>query len=106
MYARVMIGQVKPEKRSEADTAIRAYQDSIVPVARQQKGFKGALLLTNPHTGKAISITLWETESNMMENEMNGYCQEQIARIASVLAGPGIVDHYQLSVQAGAQLDQ
>ena len=105
MYARVMIGQVKPEKLGEADSAIRAYQDSIVPVARQQKGFKGALLLTNPHTGKAISITLWETESDMMESEANEYYLEQIARIASVLAGPGTVDHYQLSVQAGPQLD-
>jgi hypothetical protein len=104
MHARAMIGQVKPEKLSEMDSAIRTYQNSIMLAAQQQKGFKGAFLLTNPHTGKAISITLWETESDMMENEINGYCQEQIARIASVLAGPGIVDHYQLSVQVSAQL--
>jgi hypothetical protein len=35
----------------------------------------------------------------MMESETNEYFQEQIARIGSLLAGPGIVDHYQLTVQ-------
>jgi len=100
MHARVMIGQVKPEKLREKSGAIRAYQEAIVPAARQQKGFKDALLFMNPHTGKAISITLWETESDMIESEASAYYQEQIAKVASVLAGPGIVDHYQLNVQA------
>lgn len=101
MHARAMIGQVKPEKLGEMDRAIRTYQNSIVLAAQQQKGFKDALLLTNSHTGKAISITLWETESDMMASETNDYYQQQIEKIAWVLAGPGIVDHYLVSVQAG-----
>jgi hypothetical protein len=101
MNARAMIGQIKPEKLSEMDSAIHTYQNSIVLAAQQQKGFKGALLLTNPHTGKAISITLWETEIDMMESETNDYYQKQIEKIGWVLAGPGIVDHYLVSVQAG-----
>ena len=100
MHARVMIGQVKPAQLDEVDDVIRTYQESIVPTAQQQKGFTGALLFTNHHTGKAISITLWETEGEMQESEASDYYQEQIEKIASVLAGPGMVDHYQLSVQA------
>lgn len=100
IHVRAMIGQVKPEKLGQMDDAIRTYQESIVPAAQQQKGFKGALLLTNPHTGKAISITLWEMEGDMKASEVSEYYQEQIAKIASFLAGSGIVDHYQLSVQA------
>jgi hypothetical protein len=103
MHARAMIGQIKPEKLSEMDRAIRTYQNSIVLAAQQQKGFKDALLLTNSHTGKAISITLWETEIDMMGSETNDYYQQQIEKIAWVLAGPGIVDHYLVSVQAGQQ---
>ena len=99
MYARTMIGQINPAKRDELDEAIQTYQDSIVPAAQQQKGFKGAFLLTNSHTGKAVSITLWETEEDMIASETDPYCQEQIAKVGSVLAGPGMVDHYQLSVQ-------
>jgi heme-degrading monooxygenase HmoA len=94
-----MMGQVNPAKLAETADAIRTFQDAIVPAAQQQKGFKGSLLFTNPHTRKAISITLWETENDMMESETNEYFQEQIARIGSLLAGPGIVDHYQLTVQ-------
>ena len=100
MYARVMIGQVKPDQLGEAGDAIRTYEESIVPAAREQKGFKGTLLLTNPHTGKAISITLWETEDDMLVSEGGAYQQEQIAKIASFLAGPGIVDHYEVSIKA------
>jgi hypothetical protein len=105
MYARTMIGQVKPTKQDELVEAIRTYRDSIVAAAQQQKGYKGALLLTNPHTGKALSITLWETEEDMMASETDAYCQEQIAKVGSVLAGPGMVDHYQLSVQADWELE-
>jgi len=101
MHARAMIGQVKPEKFSEMDRAIGTYQNSIVLAAQQQQGFQGALLLTNAHTGKAISITLWETESDMLESETNDYYQKQIEKIAWGLAGPGILEHYLVSVQAG-----
>lgn len=103
MHARTMIGQIKPVNRDESDDAIRIYRDSIVSAAQQQKGFKGALLLTNAHTGKAISITLWETEVDMMESEADEYYQEQIEKIGSILAGPGIVEHYEVSVQADSQ---
>jgi heme-degrading monooxygenase HmoA len=95
-----MIGQIKSDQLGEADDAIRTYEESIVPAARQQKGFNGTLLLTNPHTGKAISITLWETEDDMMASEGSAYHQEQIAKIATFLAGQGTVDHYQVSIKA------
>lgn len=101
MYARVMIGQVKPNKRSELDSGVQTYGNSIVADAEQQTGFKGSLLLTNPHTGKAMSITLWETESDMLVSEAGEYFQKQVEKIGSMLAGPGIMDHFQLSAQAG-----
>jgi heme-degrading monooxygenase HmoA len=102
MHARVMIGQVKPNKLGELDNGINTYQNSVVPGIEQQKGFKGSFLFTNPHTGKAISITLWETEADMMDSEAGEYFQEQVEKIGSVLAGPGIMDHFQLSVQTGS----
>ena len=101
MYVRTMIGQIKPTQRDKMNEVIRIYHDSIVPTAQQQKGFKGAYLLTDSHTGKAVSITLWDTEDDMMESETNEYYQEQIAKIGWALTGPGLVDHYQLSVQTG-----
>jgi heme-degrading monooxygenase HmoA len=70
-----------------------------VPAAERQKGFKGVLLLTNPNTEKSIGITLWETEADMKAGEASGYYQEQVAKVASLLAGPPVLEHYEVSVR-------
>ena len=96
MYARVTTTQLQPGKTEEA---IRIYRDSVVPAAKQQQGFKGVFLLTDPNTGKGLSITLWETESEMGAGETSGYYQEQIAKFAPLLAGPPTREGYEVSVQ-------
>jgi len=96
MYARVTTTQTQPGKTEEA---IRIYRDSVVPAAKQQQGFKGVFLLTDPNTGKGLSITLWETEADMRAGETSGYYQEQIAKFAPVLAGPPTRESYEVSVQ-------
>ena len=53
MYARVTIGQFLPAK---ADDGIRIYRDSVVPAAKQQKGFKGFYVLTDRKTGKGSRL--------------------------------------------------
>jgi len=55
MKARIVSAQIRPGKTSEA---ITLYRDSVVPAAKQHKGFKAALLLTDPDVGKALAITL------------------------------------------------
>ena len=60
MYARVTTTQVRPGKMDEAISVIR---DSTYSAHRNRRGFKSAILLTNGTTGKALSITLWETEA-------------------------------------------
>jgi heme-degrading monooxygenase HmoA len=81
------------------EEAVGIYRDSVVPAAKQQKGFKGALLLTDPNTGKGISIALWETEADMQAGEASGYFQEQIAKFAAVFAAPPVTEHYEVSLQ-------
>ena len=96
MYARVTTTQVQPEKTEET---VSLFRDSVIPAAKQQQGFKGALLLTDPNTGKGVSITLWETEDNMRAGETSGYYQEQVAKFAQVFTGPPIREVYEVSVQ-------
>jgi len=97
MKARVVNVQVQPGKTFEA---VNIYRDSVVPASKKQKGFKGALLVTDPDTGKGLSITLWETEADMKAGESSGYYQEQIAKLAVVMAAPPAMQHYDVSVQA------
>ena len=95
MNARVVTIQLHPGKTEEA---VRIYRDSIVSAAKQQQGFKGALLLTDPTTGKGISISLWETEADLKAGETSGYYQEQIAKLGQVLAFPPTREGYEVNV--------
>jgi heme-degrading monooxygenase HmoA len=82
------------------DEAIAIYRDSVVPAAQQQKGSNGALLLTDPNTGKGLSISFWETEADMQAGEASGYYQEQLAKFKGIFTAPPVREQYEVSVQA------
>ena len=96
MHARAISGRVERDKR---DHTIDIFRDSIVPTAKKQKGFKGAYLLTDPGDGRFISITFWETETDMRASESSGYLKTQLGKIAAHFVGSPTVEHYQVSVQ-------
>jgi heme-degrading monooxygenase HmoA len=96
MNARIVLGQVQIDKNDEA---VGVYRESIVPAAKEQKGYKNAFLLTDPQTGKFISITIWETEADMNAGENSGYYQEQLGKIGAFFASPPSMEHYEVSVQ-------
>jgi heme-degrading monooxygenase HmoA len=93
VYARVTTAQVQPGKMDEL---VRILLDSVLPAARQQKGYVGGLVLTNPVTGKAEIIALWETEADMTAGEASGYYREQVAKAAPTLAGPPAREGYEV----------
>ena len=96
MKARVTNVQIQPGKTEEA-TGI--YRDSVLPAASQQKGFKGAILLTDPATGKGFSVTFWETEDDMNAGETSGYYREQVAKFGGVFSAPPTREVYEVSVK-------
>jgi len=96
MFARVVTGKIKIESNDEA---IAIYKDSLIPAAREQKGFKSAQLFTNPKTGEYIAITVWETEEDMVAGDISGYLQEQLGKFAAHFAEPPIIEQYEYSVQ-------
>ncbi len=91
MHARVILGKVQHGKQEEA---IRIYNDSVVPAAKEQKGFISMNLLTDPDTNKFISITFWQTENDMIAGESSGYLQEQLGKIAGLFVGPPTIQNY------------
>jgi len=95
MHARVSIVETQPGKQDEVVNIVR---DSIAPITKQQKGFKGLVSLVDPDTNKAITITLWETEADMIAGEASGYLKEQYAKVMPTLAGPPTTEHYEVAV--------
>ncbi|PIQ08971.1 MAG: hypothetical protein COW71_08820 [Ignavibacteriales bacterium CG18_big_fil_WC_8_21_14_2_50_31_20] len=75
MYARVTTFHLKLDKRKEA---IDIYENSILPEAKQQKGFIGASFFVNKNAGKFISTTIWENMEAAVANQRTGYYQKQI----------------------------
>jgi heme-degrading monooxygenase HmoA len=97
MYIRVTTVQVKPGMR---EGSISIYRDSVVPALKKQKGFKGAMLLTDPNIDKSISLTMWDTASDMHETESDGFYKEQIEKFHDVLAVTPEREDYEITVQA------
>ena len=62
MFARVSEWSVPPERQDEA---LRAADEHIGPALRKQPGYCGDLLLGNRHSGKMLTVTLWEDELGM-----------------------------------------
>ena len=96
MHARVTVSQIKPDK---IDEALALYRDSVVPTAKQQRGFKALLNLSDRTTGKGLSIVLWETEADMKAGEASGYYQQQLAKFKDLFATPPVKEHYEVAVQ-------
>ena len=63
MHCRAVTARVKAGKTEEA---IDLYEKSVVPAARLQKGFQDAYLMVDPATGRALSISIWDSQSDMV----------------------------------------
>ncbi len=96
MYARMVTGQYQPGK---IDEGLQIFLNSVLPAARQQPGYKGALALVDRTTGKAIAIGLRETAADMQATETSGYLQEQFAKVAPLVVGAPVVEVYEVSIQ-------
>lgn len=96
MFSRTVTLQVHPGKTEEA---VRIYRDSVIPAARKQHGFKGAMLLTDSNAAKLVGITQWETEADMKAGETGGYYQEQVAKFEQILTGAPTREGFLVSLQ-------
>ena len=96
MFARLTITQMKPGKIQEG---INLYKESVVPTVKMQKGFRGGYLLSDLETGKAISISLWESQDDAVANEKSGYYQDQIAKFKDIFSAPPTKEGYEVTVQ-------
>jgi len=59
MFVRRTRVEGSPEK---LDQTIQTYPQQLLPVMKQEPGFRGAVLLANRTTGATQSVTLWESE--------------------------------------------
>ena len=97
MHARVVHVRIRADK---VDEATRLFRESVVPAMTQQPGNRGGYLLTDPATGKGMSVSLWESAAAMTAGETGGYLQEQLAKFGELFAEQPTAEHYEVSAQA------
>lgn len=93
MYARVATFQFQPDKLEQVT---QIANESIVPTLRQQQGLKSLLTLLDRNTGKALLISLFETEADAKVGVTSGFVQEQAAKFASLLPKAPITEFYEV----------
>ncbi len=91
MFARVTHIHAKPDRLAEV-TAL--YRDSVMPVIRLQPGYYSTLLLTDPATGKGLSITVWQSEADLKASESTGFVREQVGKVMPLLVGPPLQETF------------
>ena len=96
MYARVTTIQFQQGKFEEG---MQLARESVEPAVRQQSGLKSFLALQDSSTGKAMLITLFESEAAAKAGVSSGFVQQQTAKIASTLAGTPITEFYEVAAQ-------
>jgi heme-degrading monooxygenase HmoA len=79
---------------------MEAFRDTIGPLQRVE-GFSHAYFLVDPDTGRAVSMTIWESEDAMAASEPGG---EDRRRRRSEISGASVdaVDHYEVGLIAVA----
>lgn len=78
---------------------IRNFRETVLPAARGLKGFQGAYLLVDRATGKAVGITLWETERDLRESTGAANRLRSGAQQLSGATTPATVEVYEVAVQ-------
>jgi hypothetical protein len=88
-----------PEGRVEE--GLKLWYDNVLPVTKAREGFKGALSLVDYDSGKALSVTFWEGESEMLESTEAEYHKQAVARFGEFFENAHEPENFQLHLYAG-----
>jgi len=93
MYSRVTLLEIDTV-RIDLDDAVARFREEVIPGLKQQAGYEGCLVLTTPE-GKAILITLWETEEAV--KAAAGFAAGELERFMLLFKSPPGREHYQVA---------
>ena len=96
MHARVVSMEMPPIDVGEA---VRIYRDRVVPAAREEEGFRGAFMLSDPETGEGLSISFWNSEEDMHASEASGFYHRKLSELEAFFISTPVRKHYEVSAQ-------
>ena len=96
MFARLLRIQTSIDRIDETS---KLFEKSVIPLCKDQKGYKGAYFLADRKTGNSIPVTMWESEEDMLATERNRFFQEQVVKFLSFFKTSPIRETYEVVFQ-------
>ena len=100
MHARVTFAQVKPE---DIEDSARLFGEGIIPAAREEAGFRGALFLVRDD-GTVMAIDLADSLDHLRANEKLGYYQAEVAKFRSRIVGHPRREFFRVALSRGLRV--
>jgi hypothetical protein len=97
VHARVTFAQVKPE---DIEDSARLFAEGIIPAAREEEGFRGALFLVR-EDGTVMAIDLADRLDDLRANEKHGLYQAEVAKFRSRIVGHPHREFFRVAVSKG-----
>jgi heme-degrading monooxygenase HmoA len=95
MFARVQTVHQPAEKLDELTTLAREQ----IPAAHELPGFRGFYYLIDRDNGKALVISIWETEENLRQLEANNASMREHIKAEARLESP-LAEIFEVALQA------
>lgn len=93
MFVRLLRIKIETDRLEEAS---KLFEEGVIPLCRNQKGFQGAYYLADRDTGSCLLMTLWESKKNMIDTEENRFFQEQLVRFMDFFKEPPVREAYEV----------
>ena len=88
MFARNVRLKLKP---NSAIKFSRLYESDVLPVLRQQPGFKDGMTMVSGERSEAVAISFWDKRESADEYNRAAYAP-LVEKLDSVLSAPPVVD--------------
>ena len=95
MDARVTNIRFPPDMKAEVSRVAQGF----APILKQQRGFKGFQVLTDPKAGEGIIVSLWDTEADAEASETTSSYIGQMSMMSSFLYESLVPKTYEVSVK-------
>ena len=95
MHARMTVIEGSPER---IDEAVGQVESDVLPVLRQQSGFKGFTVMGDRSSGRIAATSYWDSEDQMRASEDAVRPSRERAAEAVGAAGGPRVEHYEVLI--------
>ena len=86
MYARVTDIEIDAT-RATVGSALDRFEREVLPALQGQPGYRGVFVLATPE-GKAMLMSLWNTEAQAEAGAPTGFYPETLAQFVTLFAAP------------------